>query len=95
MVEHTDRGPKTSVLYSGPTAEAKIVLPVGEFHLFVEVHEEAEAFAIYDIDLKFPVYLPTEEEYNGHDFDAVIGNFADTGDDARVQQMLQADVRWN
>ncbi len=51
-VQQTDKGSITTPLYSGPNREAVVSLPVGEFHVLAEIHEEAEAFAVFDIDLK-------------------------------------------
>jgi hypothetical protein len=80
------------MLYSGPLAEAKVVFPVGEFHLFVEVHEEAGAYAVYDVDIKFPIYLPDEDDYNAIDIEALLQTASEVGDQARVSQLLQADA---
>ncbi len=91
MVEQTDKGNKTTVLYSGPTRESKVVLPLGEFHLFAEIHEEAEAFTIFDIEVKFPTYLPTQEEYEAYN---ITQKLANTRDEARIAQMLTADVKY-
>jgi hypothetical protein len=42
VVEVTDKGNITTPLYSGPNREAEVILPVGDFHLYAEIHEEAE-----------------------------------------------------
>jgi len=60
VVEQTEKGNITTPLYSGPNREAIVVLPVGEFHLYAEIHEEAEAYAVSDINLKLPIYLPEQ-----------------------------------
>jgi hypothetical protein len=51
--QYTEKGDITTILYSGPISEAKIVLPVGEFRLFVEITEEFDAYTIYEINPKF------------------------------------------
>ena len=45
------------MLYAGTLDEVKVVFPVGEFHLYAEIHEEAGAYATYDINIKFPTTL--------------------------------------
>ena len=93
MVQQSDRGNTTTVLYSGPGRESRALLPLGEFHLFAEIHEELESFATFHIDTKFPTYMPDEEEYKALGVGSVIKESSDTGDQARVAQLLQADVR--
>lgn len=85
VIEQTDKGPQTTPLYSGPNREAVVSLPVGDFHVYAEIHEEAEAFAVYDITFKLSIYLPEKEDY-----DAFVIN---TNDEARIAQFLTADVR--
>ena len=88
----TDRGMRTSMLYAGPLPDAKVVLPFGEFHLIAEIHEEAGAYAEFDIDLRFPTYLPDQQDYEKLDIRAMLKKYAEIGDQARVSQILQADV---
>ena len=88
----TDRGERTSMLYAGPLPDAKVVLPMGEFHLIAEIHEEAGAYAEFDISTRFPTYLPDQAEYESLDITAMLKKFAETGDQNRVSQILQADV---
>merc|ERR1739848_546134 len=38
IIEKTDRGNQTTMLYSGTLDEVKVVFPVGEFHLYAEIH---------------------------------------------------------
>ena len=57
IIEKTPRGNQTTMLYAGTLDEVKVVFPVGEFHLFAEIHEEAGAYATYDINIKFPTTL--------------------------------------
>ena len=90
--EQTDRGERTNMLYAGPLPEAKVVLPLGEFHLIAEIHEEAGAYAEFDIDLRFPTYLPDQQDYEKLDIRAMLKKYAEIGDQARVSQILQADV---
>lgn len=92
VIEETDKGNKTTLLYSGPTREAEVVFPAGKFHLFAEIHEEAEAFTVFDIDVKFNIYLPDQEEYEAFNLDEQLALYTSTGDQARVSQILQADV---
>jgi len=40
--------------------EAQVVLPVGQFDVFAEIYDEANAFAIYSINPDFLVYLPDQ-----------------------------------
>ena len=80
------------MLYSGPLPEAKVVLPMGEFHLIAEIHEEAGAYAQFDIDTRFPTYLPDQQDYEKVDIRAMLARYAEIGDQARVSQILQADV---
>lgn len=93
VVEETDDGPVTTQLYSGPTSQAKLVFPVGDFRLFAEIHEEAEAFAVHDIETNFQIYLPTQEEYEAINVQALVNSSAQNGDQSRVSQLLLADVR--
>ena len=88
----TASGELTSMLYAGPLPDAKIVLPMGEFHLIAEIHEEAGAYAVYDINVRFPTYLPDQEEYESLDIAAELKKYAEIGDQSRVSQILQADV---
>ena len=88
----TDRGERTSMLYAGPLPDAKVVLPMGEFHLIAEIHEEAGAYAEFDISTRFPTYLPDQQEYESLDITAMLKKYAEIGDQNRVSQILNADV---
>ena len=88
----TDRGETSSMLYAGPLPDAKVVLPMGEFHLVAEIHEEAGAYAEFDISTKFPTYLPDQQEYESIDVAALLKEYSEIGDQARVSQLLLADV---
>ncbi len=92
IVEVTAKGNVTTMLYAGPLAEAKVVFPVGEFRLFAEIHEEAGAYAVYDILPKFSVYLPDEDDYNAFDFDTAIKDAKEVGNQDRVSQLLQVNI---
>ena len=92
MVEQSDKGNTTTLLYSGPGRESRAVFPLGEFHLFAEIHEEFESFATFHIDVKFPTYMPEEEEYFALGVGRTVQESSDTGDQTRVAQLLQADV---
>ena len=92
MKENTDRGVQTSLLYAGPLPDAKVVLPMGEFHLVAEIHEEAGAYAEYDISTRFPTYLPDQQDYEKMDVTADLKKYAEIGDQARISQILLADV---
>ena len=92
VVEDTGNGLETKVLYSGPDRTGKVVLPVGEFRLYAEIHEEAEAFTVFDIKSAFSTILPTQDEYESMDVKKVMDSYSITGDQARVSQMLLADV---
>ena len=91
----TDRGMRTSMLYAGPLPDAKVVLPFGEFHLIAEIHEEAGAYAEFDINTRFPTYLPDQQEYESIDVAAMLKKYSEIGDQSRVSQILQADVSIN
>ena len=88
----TDRGERTSMLYAGPLPDAKVVLPMGEFHLIAEIHEEAGAYAEFDISMRFPTYLPDQQEYESLDIAKMLEKYSEIGDQNRVAQILQADV---
>ena len=47
---------------------------------------------ILQINLKFLVYLPDEKSYKGFDLAAELDKYTKIGDQARVSQLLQADV---
>lgn len=88
----TPDGTQESILYSGPLPEALVVLPFGEFHLYAEIHEEAGAYATYDVSKRFTTYLPDEEEYKAIDMAALLKQYKEVGNQQRVTQILQADV---
>lgn len=92
IIEKKENGNETTLLYSGPTSEAIVVFPVGEFHLYAEIHEEAQAYALFDIDERLPIILPEQDEYEALNLDEAIKKFAGLGDQARVSQMLLADA---
>mgnify|MGYP000150002773 CR=1 FL=1 len=92
MTQQKARGEETTVLAAGPLAETKAVLPVGEFFLFAEIHDEAGAFATFPISTTFNVFLPDQTDYEEVDMKAALDYFTKTGDQARVSQILQADV---
>ena len=72
IIEKTPRGNQTTMLYAGTLDEVKVVFPVGEFHLFAEIHEEAGAYATYDINIKFPTTLVSFRAQSFTFFDANI-----------------------
>ena len=80
------------VLYSGPLSEAKVIFPVGEFKLYVEIHEEAGAYSTFVINPKFSTVLPDEDDYNAANVDELLKQYSEIGDEARVSQLLQADA---
>ena len=80
------------MLYAGPLPDAKIVLPMGEFRIFAEIHEEAGAYAVFDINKRFPTYMPDQQAYEAIDLQAELKKYAEIGDQARVSQLLLADV---
>lgn len=91
-IKTTDKGTEMSVLYSGPLPDAKVVLPLGTFELMAEIHEEAGAYTKFQINPRFPTYLPDEADYKAVDLTAMLKRFAEVGDQARVSQILQADA---
>ena len=62
---------------------------MGKFHLFAEIHEEAGAYTVFDIDTAFTVILPLREKYEAYDFSAEVKKYTDTGDSARTAMLLQ------
>ena len=80
------------MLYAGPLDNAKAVFGVGRFHLFAEVHEEAGAYTLYDINTNFPVILPTREAYEAYDFEGEVKKYKDTGDSSRTAMLLQVST---
>ena len=92
IIEKTERGNQTTMLYSGTLDEVKVVFPVGEFHLYAEIHEEAGAYAIYDINHKFPTTLPDKDDYDAMDIEAELKAQTALGNQARVSQLLLADA---
>ena len=89
LVTTSGRGEETTMLYSGPLSEAKVIFPAGEFRLYAEIHEEAGAYATYTIHPKFSTVLPDEDDYNAIDIKAVLQAYSDIGDQSRVSQILQ------
>ena len=92
IVQSSSRGEETTMLYSGPLSETKVIFPVGEFKLYAEIHEEAGAFSTYIIDPKFSTVLPDETDYANTDIKALLKQYNDIGDQARVSQILLADA---
>ena len=45
----TEEGNQTTMLYAGPLPASEVVLPAGEFELFAEVYDEANAYGIYEV----------------------------------------------
>ena len=92
IVEKTPKGNQTTMLYSGTLDEITAVFPVGEFHLYAEIHEEAGAYAVYDINPKFPTTLPDQDDYEAVNIDAWLKAETALGNQARVAQILLADA---
>ena len=92
IVQSSSRGEETTMLYSGPLSETKVIFPVGEFRLYAEIHEEAGAFSFYEIDPKFSTVLPDEADYAQLDIKTLLKEYNDIGDQARVSQILLADA---
>jgi hypothetical protein len=42
-------GNQTTMLNAGPLPAAEVVLPVGEFALYAEVYDEANAYGVYQV----------------------------------------------
>jgi hypothetical protein len=49
--EVTSAGNQTTMLYAGPLPASEVVLPVGEFELFAEIYDEANAFAVFIVKI--------------------------------------------
>ena len=79
-------------MYAGSLDEKVVCFPVGEFHLYAEIHEEAGAYAKSDIDIKFSTTLPDEDDYKAVDVKEMLRQASEVGDQARISQILQADV---
>ena len=56
---------------------------------FVEIHEEAGAFTVADIDTAFTLVMPTQDQYESYDIRADIKKFKDIGDASRIAMILQ------
>ena len=54
-----------------------------------EIHEEAGAFTVADIDTAFTLVMPTQDQYEGYDIRADIKKFKDIGDASRIAMILQ------
>jgi hypothetical protein len=59
---------------------------------YAEIHEEAGAFTVSDIDTAFMLVMPTQDQYESYDIRADIKKFKDIGDASRIAMMLQADA---
>jgi hypothetical protein len=92
-VVQLDYNNKTTPLYSGPVAESTVVLPMGQFHLYAKIEEEAGAYATYDIDVRFPTVMPDEAQYYEFDVLSKIAYYQSTGNQQRIQQILTAQVQ--
>ncbi len=44
-------GNQTTMLNAGPLPAAEVVLPVGEFALYAEVYDEANAYGVYQVNV--------------------------------------------
>ena len=89
MEQGTEKGEQVSMLYAGPLPDAKIVLPMGEFRLFAEIHEEAGAYAVFDINKRFPTYMPDQQAYEAIDLQAELKKYADNDSFILLQIVLQ------
>ena len=45
----TSGGNQTTMLYAGPLPASEVVLPIGEFELYAEVYDEANAYGVYEV----------------------------------------------
>ena len=54
-----------------------------------EIHEEAGAFTVADIDTAFTLVMPTQDQYESYDIRADIKKFKDIGDASRIAMILQ------
>ena len=54
-----------------------------------EIHEEAGAFTVADIDTAFALVMPTQDQYESYDIRADIKKFKDIGDASRIAMILQ------
>ena len=50
VTEITEGGNQTTMLYAGPLPASEVVLPVGEFDLFAEIYDEANAYGTYRVN---------------------------------------------
>ena len=58
-----------------------------------EIHEEAGAFTVADIDTGFTLVMPTQDQYESYDIRADIKKFKDIGDASRIAMILQVISR--
>ena len=49
-------GNQTTMLNAGPLPAAQVVLPVGEFALYAEVYDEANAYGVYQVKMVFGIF---------------------------------------
>ena len=59
-----------------------------------EIHEEAGAFTVADIDTAFTLVMPTQDQYESYDIRADIKKFKDIGDASRIAMILQVKQYW-
>ena len=83
---------ETTLLYSGPVDETLAVLPVGEYYVFAEIHENAGAYARSEITPSLTIYMPDQKEYEEFNIQQKLAYYGQVGDQARLTQMLAADV---
>ncbi len=92
VVVQVDYNNKTTPLYTGPAPETTAVLPMGQFHLYAKITEEAGAYALYDINVRFPTVMPDEAQYYEFDVLSKVRYYESTGNQQRIQQILTAQV---
>ncbi|XP_071750226.1 uncharacterized protein [Lepeophtheirus salmonis] len=81
-----------SILYTGTSNFASVIFPVGDYHIYIKVYDELEAYSMVDASLDFKVNLPLESEYNEFGVSKKLTYLNSIGDTAKVNQILNADA---
>ena len=66
---------------------------MGKYRIEAQIHDSAGAYATHVIKHNFNSYLPTERDYNTTNVDKQLTFFTNLLDNARIAQILMADVK--
>lgn len=83
------------VLKASSSPETKVVLPVGRYRIEAQIHDSAGAYSTFVIKHNFNSYLPTQSDYNATQVDSQLQFFTNLLDNARIAQILMADVGYH